>query len=274
MLRTRAIETLKDTPAAIALYEFGAHADGQADAWSDIDLQVISEDVNTSVSGRSGPFMAIAPVMLEWEITRTPDAWAATVLFAGKSPFAHLDIGFSAPMSPGNDALLTSSRQSWIQEPGARCDAPEIDWYAPKAGSIEHAIIGDLLSVIRYTKSRRRHHDLQCWKFFSALANRVLEATYRSAVDRSRQTGRTLTSREHTELRHALAAGDTDRLASMLLAGDARGMDKSISQLAHELVRLGTELEDVSAPYSKHTRALLSWIDRALRDPDFNDALS
>lgn len=273
-IRERAIEALRIVPGALTLYEFGSHFIGNADAWSDVDLQLISEDVHTSVTGRAKPFLAIAPVALEWTFLETPTTWAATVLFSGISPFCHLDIGFSPPESSVRTPMLRESVRHWAQRPATQYPGHDPAWYSPEMGRVEHVVMGDLLGLIRYVKARRRGQDLLCWKFFSALANRVLEATYLAHVDRDRGFGKPLPSHEHTQLRKALPKDDIDYLTSMTFAGDETSMDGGMIRLGHELVRLGGELSDVSDSYRTCAGTLMAWIECALLDEGFNDALS
>ncbi|HWV24420.1 MAG TPA: nucleotidyltransferase domain-containing protein, partial [Thermomicrobiales bacterium] len=115
-IRQRGKEALRSIPGIVALYEFGSHANGTADEWSDIDFQLFSEDVDISVSGRCAPLLAIAPVMIEWTIVRTENAWASTVLFADTSPLCHLDIGISTAGSFVHDSMLSESRLHWTQK--------------------------------------------------------------------------------------------------------------------------------------------------------------
>lgn len=260
-LRARAIPAMRGIPGAMALHEFGATSAGRVDAWSDIDLQLVVASLGNAVSERGGALREIGPVWLEWTIVDSPTSWAATILFEGLSPLHHLDFGMvevgAGDKNPFLDGVIIHWQQAGERSPGQ--SSP--DWYTPEMGSTEHLVLGELLGLVRYAKARHRGHSLMCWKFFSALANRVLEAEYLRRVDPARGFRKPLTSHEQARLREAMPVGEMNALAAMLFCDDAQAMDNAI-------VALGRRLVDESAISSDlfHTRCgrLLEWLAQEL----------
>jgi hypothetical protein len=109
-LRDRLCTALRDLPGATALYAFGSLAEGRGDRYSDIDLRVVTDDLEASLAARHAILGRVAPVVLEWTVPGPGDDWAATFLFEGVAPFQKLDLGFvSGSGGPAPRLSATSS---------------------------------------------------------------------------------------------------------------------------------------------------------------------
>ena len=272
-LRLRLIEALRGLPGAISLHEFGSGSLGMHDDYSDIDFQVTVVNIAKAVAGHREVLSGIAPVMLEWVFLNTSSSWASTILFDGVHPFHHLDLGFSIAGFEERNPIFEGAALLWTQLP--RETSPNISAaiFAPDMDSVEHMMIGEILGLLRYTKARRRHHDLLCWKFLSALANRVLEVEYLALVDRERSLGKPLTGHEHKLLREALTVHDAHELAQYLLWPDTDAMDRAVVALGHRLVQTCRHIAALSDASMLYANTLLQWLASELPDKDSADAV-
>lgn len=164
-LQTAAQDALRHLPGAVALHAFGSLVAGTPDAFSDIDLELVTTDLEATLRARYVVFERIGPVRLEWRIHPSRSDWAATLLFEGISPYHKLDIGFTACASDGQGMVLPGGRLLWRQNPplispGSATHLP----YAPAAGTLPHWVLGHLLGITRYVKARKRGQDLMCWR--------------------------------------------------------------------------------------------------------------
>jgi hypothetical protein len=243
-IRERAIGATRSLPGAVALHEFGSALSGEVDHWSDIDLQVVTTTLTDAIARRATVYAEIAPAWLEWTIVHDDATWAATVLFEDVSPFAHLDLGLVAEDADTASGILAQSSVLWRQSPAPATGTTAMAaGFAPTPGSIDHVVTGDLLSILRYAKARHRGHHLLCWKFFAALANRVLEAEFLATVDPGRGFRSSLTSHEHAQLRHALPSETSDALSRLLMCDAPASMDAA-------MLDLGQQLLETTAPFA------------------------
>jgi predicted nucleotidyltransferase len=91
-LLRRVIEALRDLPGACELYVFGSLADGTADAYSDIDLEVTTRDAATSATALDGVLTIVAPIEVDWQMATPDDTHPRTILFRGEAYYHMLDI--------------------------------------------------------------------------------------------------------------------------------------------------------------------------------------
>jgi len=67
-LLKRVSEALRDLPGACELYVFGSLADRTADAYSDIDLEVMTRDVAASAAALDDVLTTVAPIEVDWQM--------------------------------------------------------------------------------------------------------------------------------------------------------------------------------------------------------------
>lgn len=170
-LQAMLVEALRDLPGATELRAFGSLAYGDADHYSDIDLDLLATDLSASITTRHAVIEQVAPVWLEWRIHPSHSDWAATILFDGHSPYHHLDLGITVVDRPASADALGDMVTLWTQAaapPRIITDASAA--YAPAVGTPGHAMLEQLLSAIRYAKARKRSQILLAYRFASALA--------------------------------------------------------------------------------------------------------
>jgi len=64
-LLRRVSEALRDLPSACELHVFGSLANGTADAYSDIDLEITTRDAATSAAALDDVLSTVAPVEVD-----------------------------------------------------------------------------------------------------------------------------------------------------------------------------------------------------------------
>ena len=173
---SQAVQTL---PGAVELYLFGSAADPQLkDAYSDLDLQVLSADYGMSRSDWPWILGRAAPVELAYPILEKPRESVFSIIFAGESPFHKVDIGLTEKsQETGFIHQVKHKTLLWRQDPpGPGNFSLNRAVYQPEPGTPFHFLIGELMGSIRYVKARRRGHHLTCWRFLSARLNALLRS--------------------------------------------------------------------------------------------------
>lgn len=268
------VDALRDIPGAISLHTFGSAARGEADCYSDLDLQVITSDLDRSLRARDIILRRVAPVSLEWVITESPTSWAASVLLEGCSPYHKLDIGFCTEDADDKAPLLEGSVRNWSQTPSTARLKASTPACSPAMGSVEHIVVGELLGLTRYVKARRRSQALVCWKFFSALMNRVLLFQFITAIEPCRSPTKPLVTHEITALQRQLSPALRDELAGAVAIASRAAMDRSVVHLARMLAHVAFDGKPASVACQRDINRLLSWLQDELGIQDEPHALS
>src|SRR6266498_3184418 len=84
-LLERVAAGLRRLPGATALYLFGSLTTPQADAYADIDLQLVTADFSLTQADWPYVLERIQPIDIAWPITPMPDNTAFAVLFQDTS---------------------------------------------------------------------------------------------------------------------------------------------------------------------------------------------
>lgn len=172
-LQNALADALRALPGAFELRAFGSltRGNGSYDAYSDIDLELLTTDVDATVAARHAVLAQVGPIWLEWRIHPSHSGWAATILFTEFSPYRHLDLGITPADLPDSVDSLDARTILWHQP--ARTNAPLLPRtapYAPEIGTPEHMMLEQLLSAVRYLKARKRGQILTAYRFAAALA--------------------------------------------------------------------------------------------------------
>jgi hypothetical protein len=251
-LLERLANGLRNLPGATELHLCGSFAASQADAYSDLDLEIFT--VDAPGTRRLWPHFLerIGPVELCWPLRTTPDNAAYAVLFRGVSYYHKVDIGLAAP----GDLLAAPSLRLWSQPPPVdRHDAIPTEAYRPAPGTVGHALLGDLIAGVRYVKARKRGQLLTCWRFLKQWPGRMLELLDRRA--RVWQTPAELLSTwDYVRLDSSLDAATRDAILEHIDWSEPRVMDQSFGWF----VERATEL------YLDQARALGELVPAALVD--------
>lgn len=168
-------EACRRLPGAVALYAFGSLATGSADRFSDVDLELITVDLASTLAYRQAMYAVIDSPALEWRIHPSRSDWAATVLFRHISPYQRLDIGFSQWTPDIAATMPTPSVLLW-QQPAQEATTLILRdaGYSPNVATFEHYVVEMFLSAVRYAKTRKRGQYLTSYRFASALASALL----------------------------------------------------------------------------------------------------
>ena len=239
-------DALRDLPGAVELRAFGSLTGDDHDAHSDVDLEILTADVEASVAARRAIIERVAPVWLEWRIFPSHSAWAATILFENLSPCHHLDLGITPIGAAQAIDPLDARTVLWTQmPPSALPGTTHTSPFAPEVGSPAHVMLEHLLSATRYVKARKRGQLLTAYRFASALAAAtfaMLDAARTGDLDRLRQKPSTMAF-----LSLDAHLPESDRLALLGLLDVSRPdrMDATVLALLRYMLRLHDELPDV-----------------------------
>lgn len=242
-LLQRVSEALRDLPGACELYVFGSLANGTADAYSDIDVEVTTRDLAASAAALAEVLTTVAPIEVDWQLPTPEDEVVRTILFRGEAYYCKLDISLRAfgQVHNGDPGVRKSQVRLWrIETPAYSSQSISNNVCAPRPGSPGHFVVGQLLGGIRYVKARKRGQDWTCWRFASAQVDWLVSMLW----GRSRNwadPGRKLTTWEYVELDAAMR---DDKALMPLSAWDfstPAAMDDGFCRLLERTIALARE---------------------------------
>lgn len=230
-------EAVRGLPGAVAFYIFGSLVEGRGDAWSDLDIEIVTTDVEVSRDCLFPILETVRPMELAWIIDSSSDDWAASVLFQQTSLFHKVDLGIRSIHGFDRNPIPQPSALIWSQQTSRRVGCSELAAppFMPEPDSEQHILLGHLLATTRYVRARKRDHLATCWRFASALADAVFAAHYRRAVNRGPFHGR-LGTLEYQVLDRQRPQVVSMELMSMLDFSSPVAMDRTVYLLMHELV--------------------------------------
>lgn len=175
-LRDQLVIALRAVPGARVLVEFGSRQEGLADAFSDVDFQLLVEDCVEALPAFLTVLGKVVAPELEWTISDDPNHYWLMVLPDSTRPWLKVDIGLE-PYRPAeqNDPGWTGTT-IWTQEapavPLTRVHAPE--WPRPAPGTLNHFVVWQLIDLGRLAKFKYRKKPLNMLKFLSQISQAVV----------------------------------------------------------------------------------------------------
>lgn len=238
-LQHRVSEALKELPGAVALYAFGSLPEGTGDCLSDIDLEIVTTDLDAAINSCHAIWARIGTPILEWRIHPGRSDWAATLLFEDASPYHKIDIGVSEvavegePPVPGQHTLL------WRQHPEETRQISSINPpYAPTVGTPEHFVVEQLLGATRYAKARKRGQHFMCYRFASALANAIMSLVYIAQSEDASQLGEKLSTSAYLSMDRTVPARYRLDLLALIDFSSPEAMDRTVYALLRKCLDL------------------------------------
>jgi hypothetical protein len=121
-LQSRLTAALRDLPGATALYLYGSAADpARRDAYSDLDLQVLTVDFQASKDHLLSTLEKAGVVTLAYLLTDTAHETAYSLAFAGESPYHKVDLGITCLNDPAHPPTffeqIRHKELLWSQSP-------------------------------------------------------------------------------------------------------------------------------------------------------------
>lgn len=263
--RLRLVDGLRAVPGAIALHEFGSATRNEHDGYSDIDLQVVSEDPLWSWAHLIPVLQAIQPIAAIFAIIEEGGSVAASVVFRDIAPWHKLDIGTVDCEAFGRKPLFAGARELWDREPKWPDPEPvDLAGLTPGSGSPAHVLLGDLIGSTRYAKYRLRGRQFVSRKFVMAtLQRRVQLAWFDHVDDRAWKHGE-LSAYRWERLDAAVPASvQRDLLTLIPFDDDAAGDAATIAhlrQFADTLSRHNAISPDLYAFATRH----ITWLEHTL----------
>lgn len=230
-------EAARGLPGAVTCSIFGSLVEGRGNAWSDLDIEIVTTDVEASLDCLFPTLANVHPLEIAWIIDSRPNAWAASVVFQEASLFHKVDLGIRSMHVIDQNPVPRPSILSWSQGAHLRTSCPERATlpFMPEPGSGQHVLLGHLLGITRYAKARKRDNLATCWRFASALADAVFAACYRTAGSETPLQGR-LGTMEYLALDTQVPCALSPSLMSALNFSSPEAMDQAVYLLMHELV--------------------------------------
>jgi len=238
-LRDQISEALRNIPGATALHAFGSLADGRADRFSDIDLELVTTDLDAAVNARHAIWAQVGPLDLEWRIHPGRSDFAATLQFRNASLYRKVDIGFTRHADDGAIVPEGPHELLWRQDPApALLPSTVPSSYAPEVGTPAHFVAGQLLGITRYVKGRKRGQHLTAYRFASALATAVLSLRYARETGDHSHLGGALSTSTWLTMDETLGSDDRQAWLADLDYANPERMDRTVLRLMDRMVSL------------------------------------
>jgi hypothetical protein len=167
-LRNQVIQAFAGRDEVYKIILFGKEAAGKADAYSDIDIIVYSNDPEKTWRHYRETFSAIAPVVGTYPLGSAPDYYAEMLLLDGFSPYQKIDFSIGV----GLNLVLTSIMTVYeCPEKGTQpvSSLPVIETHY----DVVYYLADLLFSIPRFTKCLFRQ-DIDLYRRWNGAINRAL----------------------------------------------------------------------------------------------------
>lgn len=232
-------ETLPALPGFQSLSLFGSLAEGRADAYSDIDCIVTTDDLPNAKVQLFGLLEEIGPIDFCWAISLRPDEWNPTIAFHNQSYYHRLDIGLTDASDPDR---TISTEQTKMQ-----CNETQIPGaYIPEYGSMGHFLLGQFLGCLRYLKARKRGQFLTCYRFASAASQWHLTYKY-ALLTKNPEFCSKLSTGDYKKLDALLPISARDALLSAFDFSSPVSMDEMVLTMMRKMLEDGILLATMQA---------------------------
>jgi hypothetical protein len=233
-LECRMARVLRNVPGAMALACFGSRAAGVSDGYADLDLLLVVDDLRAAQAVWPDVLGWVVPVRFALRLDAAPEATSYSVVFAGESLYHKLDISVCDPATAEQALASQPHRWLWLQAPPREMPAiPTPDAYIPPYGSNGHLLLDELISLVRYTRSRRRGRRLTCWRFARGAVDTLLRVI--AAGDAGAIPGQ-LSTWDYVALDARLGEEQGQELLDLLDWSTAERMDRARIALSEQIV--------------------------------------
>lgn len=174
-LERRVADALRAVPGAVALACFGSRAAGASDDYADLDRILVVDDLPAARVVWPAALGLIGSVAFALRLDPAPDATAFSVAYVGESLYHKLDI--SLVDDANVERLLTPQPHRWLWRQAPPRDVPmlpSLHAYIPIHGTAGHLLLDACVSLVRYTRARRREQHLTCWRFARSAMDMLL----------------------------------------------------------------------------------------------------
>ncbi len=221
---------LPSLPGFRSLSLFGSIAEGRADAWSDIDMIVTTDDLPRAKSSVLGLLEeCIGPVEFCWAINLRPDEWNPMIVFREHGYYRRLELGLAATNAV-NRTIPPEQTVLLIDTPGVATAPRQSGAYVPESGSIGHFLLSQYIGGIRYCKARHRAQPITCYRFAAAAADWCARALYDRLTGKP-SLDRKLSTSEYIELDRLASPEHKSALLADVDFSNPSAMDRAIYAL-------------------------------------------
>lgn len=234
-LLQRSEQCLVRLPGFRSLSLFGSLAENRADAYSDIDLVITTDNLPEAQAQLPALLEEIGPVEFCWAIPLRPGEWNPTVVFSEESYYHRLDIAL-APYAGSEAGILAERKLEPAGEAGhSRQERMRSDRaYAPSAGTVGHFLLGQFLGGMRYVKAHKRGQTATCYRFAVAAMDWRMR-TYYACLTGNHSLQTKLSTQEYAALDGLLAPEQQSDLLALLDLSTPEAMDHAVCAIFERL---------------------------------------
>ena len=171
----RAVQTFASDPYVSEMFLFGSYAKKTHDRYSDVDLHVVTQNFDATMSQIWYSLSSIGPVLVAFPLAAELGHAAYMVLFENYPLYTKLDINISDPLKSAPFAGKTRVYQrDELPAHAASTFLPAL-FEEPL-----NTLYGYYLGAIRYMKYRKREKHFSAYKFYRAQLDHILLRWYRN----------------------------------------------------------------------------------------------
>ena len=175
-LFNQAVQIFASDPHVSKMFLFGSYEKKTHDRYSDVDLHVVSQNFDATMSQFWNSLSAVGQVLVAFPLTAELGHAAYMVLFENYPLYTKLDINISDPLKSAPFAGKTCVYQRDELPVNANSTFLPALFEEPL-----NTLYGCYLGAIRYMKYRKREKHFSAYKFYRAQLDHVLLGWYRDA---------------------------------------------------------------------------------------------
>lgn len=174
-LEWRVAAVLRGVPGATALACFGSRASGASDEYADLDVLLVTEELEAARAVWPSILAHVGPIRYALRLDEQPGSTSYSIAFQGASPYHKLDVSLVDTADAARMLDAQPHRWLWRQIAATRAvERRHLDGFIPPFRSSGHMLLDELVSLVRYTKARKRQQHLTCWRFARAAFDTLL----------------------------------------------------------------------------------------------------
>lgn len=177
-LARRAVQTFASDPYVSEMFLFGSYEKRMHDRYSDVDLQVVSQNFDATMSQLWHTLSDIGQVLVAYPLAAHVGHAAYTVLFENYPLYTKLDINISDTKKSVPFAEKACAYRREVIPPNAASTFLPALFAEPL-----NTLYGCYLGAIRYTKYRKREKHFSAYKFYRAQLDHLLLKWYQEVSD-------------------------------------------------------------------------------------------
>jgi predicted nucleotidyltransferase len=164
------VKVFAELPEVSEIHSFGSINTDNFDQYSDIDLTVVTKDIQLTTEQMLNTLSRIGQVLSVFVIEKSSTSVAYTIFFKELSPFQKLDLGF---VSDSKDIKFENSKLEYRSD-----RVPDLKNTKPvsiEESDVDHKVLDIFIGALRYLKYVKRNEMWPAYKFYRSFVDTYLK---------------------------------------------------------------------------------------------------